>query len=119
MERAFELGIDVPRTLEGWAEFFPRYTRLPWLQGKSHARMQTMREYLRLAFHRVPIGVRHRNSLERLMHAAIMRPARWRLDHDCYAFPFELRLKERMDRFFLPPKPKVDAQRLSTEVVTC
>ncbi len=119
MERAFELGIDVPQTLEGWADFFPRYTMLPWLKGKAHARVQTMREYLRLAFHRVPIGVRHRNSLERLLHAMIMGPARWRLDHDCYAFPFELHLKNRVDEWFKPPKPKIDAHRLSAEVVTC
>ena len=38
MERAFELGIDVPKTLEGWADFFPRYTVLPWLKGKKHQR---------------------------------------------------------------------------------
>ena len=36
MERAFELGIDVPKSLEGWSDFFPRYTVLPWLKGKKH-----------------------------------------------------------------------------------
>src|SRR5579862_177981 len=49
MQHAFELGIQVPTTLEGWVEFFPRYTILPWLKGKSHQRVQTMREYLRIA----------------------------------------------------------------------
>ncbi len=38
MQRAFELGIHVPKTLEGWADFFPRYTMLPWLNGRKHAR---------------------------------------------------------------------------------
>ena len=33
MKRAFELGIEVPKTLAGWADFFPRYTVLPWLKG--------------------------------------------------------------------------------------
>ena len=56
MKRAFELGIEVPKTLEGWADFFPRYTVLPWLKGRDHVRVQNMREYMRVAFHRVPIG---------------------------------------------------------------
>ena len=56
MKRAFELGIEVPKTLEGWADFFPRYTVLPWLKGREHERLQIMREYMRVAFHRVPIG---------------------------------------------------------------
>ena len=56
MKRAFELGIEVPKTLEGWADFFPRYTVLPWLKGRKHRELQNMREYLRIAFHRVPVG---------------------------------------------------------------
>ena len=119
MERAFELGIDVPKSLEGWADFFPRYTTLPWLKGSAHHRVQVMRDYLRVAFHRVPIGVRHRNSLERLVYAMIAIPARWRLDHDFYALPFELYLKKGIDQWFQPPKPKVDAHRLQAEPVTC
>ena len=54
MQRAFELGIDVPKTFEGWSDFFPRYTTLPWLKGRAHQRVQVMRDYLRAAFHRVP-----------------------------------------------------------------
>jgi radical SAM superfamily enzyme YgiQ (UPF0313 family) len=119
MNKAFELGIDVPKTFEGWADFFPRYTTLPWLKGRSHARVQVMRDYLRAAFHRVPIGLRHRNSLERLVHGMIAAPARWRLDHDVYAFPFELYLKDRVDRLLKPPKSKVDAHRLEAEPVQC
>src|SRR5712692_5211357 len=46
MQRAFELGIEVPKSLEGWADFFPRYTVLPWLQGRKHRELQTMRDYL-------------------------------------------------------------------------
>ena len=119
MERAFELGIDVPKTFEGWADFFPRYTTLPWLKGRAHRRVQTMRDYLRVAFHRVPIGVRHKNSLERLVYSMIAMPARWRLDHDFYALPLELHLKNRVDAWFTPLKPSVDAHRLQAEPVTC
>ena len=55
MQKAFEFGIDVPKTLEGWVDFFPRYTILPWLKGRKHSDVQKMREYLRVAFNRVPI----------------------------------------------------------------
>jgi anaerobic magnesium-protoporphyrin IX monomethyl ester cyclase len=119
MQRAFELGIEVPRTLEGWVDFFPRYTMLPWLKGKQHRDVQTMREYLRVAFNRIPIGVRRKGMLQRVVHGMIGVPARWRLDHDFYAFPFELWLKDWANRVVAPPKAKVDAQRLEAEVVTC
>jgi len=119
MQRAFELGIDVPKTLEGWSDFFPRYTRLPWLNGKKHQEIQTMREYLRVAFNRVPIGVQRKHPIPRLIHELISIPARWRLDHHFYSFPFELWLKNSANRFFPAPKAKVDAHKLQPEAVTC
>src|SRR5262245_34871942 len=30
-QRAEELGVAVPKSLEGWVDYFPRYTVLPWL----------------------------------------------------------------------------------------
>jgi anaerobic magnesium-protoporphyrin IX monomethyl ester cyclase len=119
MERAFELGIQVPTTLEEWVEFFPRYTVLPWLKGQKHRKVQVMREYLRVAFQRVPIGIQRRNVLQRIVHGSIGIPARWRLDHGFYALPFELWIKDWVNRAIAPPKPKVDAQMLEAEVVQC
>jgi radical SAM superfamily enzyme YgiQ (UPF0313 family) len=119
MQKAFELGIDVPKTLEGWVDFFPRYTVLPWLKGRKHEEVQIMREYLRVAFNRVPIGVHRKNSLQRLVHGMIEVPARWRLDHNLFSFPFELWLKNLANRIAEPPKAKVDAHKLATEAVTC
>lgn len=119
MKRAFELGIQVPKTFEGWADFFPRYTVLPWLKGQQHQRVQRMREYLRVAFNRVPIGVQKKHPVNRLVHKTISLPARWRLDHDVYAAPVELWLKNKANVLFPAAKPKVDAQQLSTEVVSC
>src|SRR5580704_1270389 len=78
MQRAFELGIHVPKTLEGWVDFFPRYTTLPWLKGKEHERLQTMREYLRLAFNRIPIGSFQRTRTQQWLRRAVETPARWR-----------------------------------------
>jgi anaerobic magnesium-protoporphyrin IX monomethyl ester cyclase len=119
MQRAFELGIEVPKSLEGWADFFPRYTVLPWLRGRKHRELQTMRDYLRIAFNRIPIGKQRKHPLNRAVHGLIGVSARWRLDHNFYKFPVELWLKNAVNRILQPPKPKVDAQQLSSEPVTC
>ena len=119
MERALELGIDVPKRLEDWADFFPRHTVLPWLKGSEHQRLQTMREYMRVAFQRVPIGRQPKRMLAERLHQWIGAPARWRLDHDFYAAPVELWLKDAVNRWLPPPKPKVDAKQLSAEVAAC
>jgi radical SAM superfamily enzyme YgiQ (UPF0313 family) len=119
MTRAFELGIQVPKTFEGWADYFPRYTTLPWLNGAKHRRVQVMREYMRLAFNRVPIAKSTKHPINRAIHNAIGVSARWRLDHDVFAAPFELSLKNAANRWFPPLKPKVDAHQLSQEVVSC
>ena len=117
MRHAAELGIRTPEAMEGWADFFPRYTVLPWLNGHQHRRVQTMREYLRVAFNRVPIAADRRHHVTRMMHNAIGIPARWRLDHDFYGFPIEIWLKNAAGRIFEPPKPCVDARQLATEVL--
>ena len=119
MQRAFELGIEVPKTLEGWVDFFPRYTTLPWLKGKQHRELQTMRDYLRIAFNRIPIGVTQKSTLQRVVHGMIGVPARWRLDHDFYSLPFEIWLKDLANRLAESPKAKVDAHQLQAEAVTC
>jgi len=119
MDRAFELGIDVPKSLEGWSDFFPRYTVLPWLKGEKHREVQTMREYLRLAFNRAPIAKLDKTWLNRTAHELLSFPARWRLDHDFYKYPVELWVKDLVNQVISPPKPKIDAKRLASEPVTC
>ena len=112
MDRIAELGVHTPDTFEGWADFFPRYTKLPWLDGKDHKELQVMRDYLRIAFDRIPIKADRRSRFMRAAQKCISLPARWRLDHGVYGFPIELwlndKLKERMPGF----KPVVDAKRL-------
>ncbi|MEI9811449.1 MAG: radical SAM protein [Acidobacteriota bacterium] len=119
MDRAFELGVQVPQRLEDWADFFPRYTVLPWLNGAEHRRLQVMRDYLRLAFNRIPIRREQKGGFSRRMHDWIAGPARWRLDHDVYAMPFELWMKDTVNRWLPPVKAKVDAQQLTSEPVAC
>jgi anaerobic magnesium-protoporphyrin IX monomethyl ester cyclase len=119
MERAFELGIDVPKSLEGWSDFFPRYTVLPWLKGERHKQVQSMREYLRMAFNRVPVSQMSKGWVNRLAHSVLSLPARWRLDHHFYKFPVEIGLKNFVNQVISPPKPKVDPDPLTSEAVTC
>jgi hypothetical protein len=91
---------------------------LPWLKGKEHARVQTMREYLRVAFDRIPIAADRRNKLRRALHECLGYPARWRLRHDVYAFPIELWAREKLSRIVALAKPSVDAKRLEPAAQT-
>jgi len=119
MNQARELGIDVPISLEGWADFFPRYTVLPWLRGKDHRRLQVMRDYLRIAFDRVPIAADTRRPVVKALQKMISVPARWRLDHDFYALPAELWINDRLKKLKVVPKPAVDAKRLEPSEASC
>ena len=79
-----------PTRFEGWADFFPRYTKLPWLNGRDHqptagnARLPA--HCLRSHSHRGGHGA---NRITRLAQKCISLPARWRLDHG--ALPFSRR----------------------------
>jgi anaerobic magnesium-protoporphyrin IX monomethyl ester cyclase len=119
MEQAKELGIHVPDSLEGWADFFPRYTVLPWLGGREHKRLQIMRDYLRIAFDRVPIAADTRKRSTRIVQKLLSFPARWRLDHDSYGLPVELWLNNKLKRRMPAFKPAVDAKRLEPAVGAC
>lgn len=112
MHHAEENGIEVPDSLEGWADYFPRYTVLPWLKGKAHDRVQVMRDYLRMAFDRVPISKVDTSSAVQILQKSLAYPARWRLDHDIYGLPIEVWINQKIKRFVSVAKPKVDAKQL-------
>jgi radical SAM superfamily enzyme YgiQ (UPF0313 family) len=120
MEHAAEIGIEVPKSLEGWVDFFPRYTQLPWMKGKDHHRLQVMRDYLRIAFDRRPISADRRGPITRAIQKSLSIPARWRLDREAFAFPAELWINDRIKRH-IASKPAVDAKRLEPATVeaTC
>ncbi len=113
MDRANEIGIEVPTTFEGWVDFFPRYTELPWLKGREHQRLQVMRDYLRIAFDRIPIRAQRRGVVTRIAQKCISLPARWRLRRDVYAAPVELWINEKLKKR-MALKPAVDAKRIQT-----
>ena len=89
--------------MEEWADFFPKYTVLPWLRGGEHRRVQAIRDFIRVAFRRELIGRFRKHWAARLVYRAIRRTARWRLDHDFYGFPIEVWLKRLADKLPLTP----------------
>jgi radical SAM superfamily enzyme YgiQ (UPF0313 family) len=113
--RAKELGIEVPHSLEGWVDYFPRYTALPWLKGKEHQRVQRMRDYLRIAFDRAPIAAAGPGKFARAVKHLTAFPARWRLDHDFYGYPLELWANRMLNNLVKLPKPRVDAKMMGPE----
>ena len=110
--QAQQLGIELPKSLEGWVDYFPRYTVLPWLKGKDHQRVQTMRDYLRIAFDRDPIAKNGPGRLAKAVQHLTAYPARVRLNHDFYRFPVELWVNRQLKNIVKLPKPNVDAKTL-------
>ncbi len=87
-------ALHVPDSLEGWVDFFPRYTKLPWSNGRDHQELQVMRDYIRIAFDRVPISADTRTPYHQActeMRLAARAVAS--LDHSAYRFPVELWLQ--------------------------
>jgi radical SAM superfamily enzyme YgiQ (UPF0313 family) len=113
--QAAQLGIEVPRSFEGWVDYFPRYTVLPWLKGSAHQRVQTMRDYLRIAFDRAPIAANGPGKLAKAVQHLTAYPARWRLDHDFYAMPVELWVNRTLKNIVRLPKPNVDAKPMGPD----
>ena len=116
--QAAALGIDVPKTLEDWVKYFPRYTVLPWLNGRDHQRVQTMRDYLRIAFDRSPIAANGPGRFARAVQHLTAYPARMRLNHDFYSFPIELWLNRQLKNIVKLPKPSVDAKTMGPETAS-
>jgi len=107
-----QLGIEIPTSLEGWVDYFPRYTVLPWLKGRDHRRVQTMRDYLRIAFDRAPIAKNGPGRFAKTIQHLTAYPARARLNHDFYSFPVELWINRQLKNIVKLPKPNIDAKRL-------
>ena len=85
---AVEMGVREPESLKEWAEFYPKFQRLPWLNESDHRHIQRMREYIRIGFgaHRI----RRRSSLRERIVRLLEPAARARLKADLYSVPVEL-----------------------------
>ena len=85
--KAVELGLKAPGTLEEWGVFYPKFQRLPWLDEATHARIQRIREYIRIGYGATPI----RRSRAREIVLRLLAPAaRLRMRMDQFSVPVEL-----------------------------
>jgi len=87
---AVERGVREPGSLEEWAGFHPKVQVLPWLQGKKHARIQRIRDYIRMGYSARQMVVVRRRGWRGLAQAALRRLARWRLRSLLIQFPLEV-----------------------------
>jgi radical SAM superfamily enzyme YgiQ (UPF0313 family) len=76
---AVERGVREPQTLEEWAAFYPKVQVLPWLQGKPHARIQRIRDYIRIGYSSRQMVVAPPRGLKGVLQRTLRRLARWRL----------------------------------------
>jgi anaerobic magnesium-protoporphyrin IX monomethyl ester cyclase len=94
--QAVSMGLREPDSLEQWAEFYPKFQRLPWIDSNTHRQIQRMREYIRIAYGAAP--VRPRSSLREAAHRVLAPVARARLSRDHYEVPVELWALKSMSR---------------------
>jgi radical SAM superfamily enzyme YgiQ (UPF0313 family) len=87
---AVSRGVREPQSLEEWAEFYPKVQVLPWLQGAKHARIQRLRDYIRLGYTAGQIVVEQGGGLRGLARRGLRAAARWRLRAQHIRFPFEI-----------------------------
>lgn len=83
-------GVAEPRTLEEWAAFHPRVQVLPWLQGAAHARIQRIRDYIRIGYSSRQMVIAEPRGLKGLLRRALRGLARWRLRTLLVQWPLDL-----------------------------
>lgn len=87
---AVERGVREPQSLEEWAAFYPKIQRLPWLQGARHARIQRIRDYIRMGYSSRQMVVEPKRGWRGLAERLLRRLARSRLRSLLIEVPFEL-----------------------------
>jgi anaerobic magnesium-protoporphyrin IX monomethyl ester cyclase len=100
-------GVREPQSLEEWAEFYPKVQVLPWLQGAKHARIQRLRDYIRLGYTAGQIVVERGGGLRGLARRALRAAARWRLRAQRVRFPLEI-WAVRAYRFLRPAPLRIN-----------
>ena len=74
--------------MEEWADFYPKFQRLPWIDDKRHARIQRMRDYIRIAYGMD--SIRRKSRLRQGVNTVLAPIARARLGAHRYDIPIEL-----------------------------
>lgn len=87
---SIDRGLVPPATLEEWADFYPRLQVLPWLNGKKHARLQAIRQYIRFGYHQVKVGERQHSWRHRLLLKSFRPSAQYRVRKHQFNFPIEV-----------------------------
>jgi radical SAM superfamily enzyme YgiQ (UPF0313 family) len=85
--KAVALGLREPQSLEEWGLFYPKFQRLPWLDDVTHARIQRIREYIRIGYGTTPI---RRSKAREIVLRFLAPAARLRLRMDKLSVPVEL-----------------------------
>lgn len=83
-------GVSEPRTLEEWAAFYPKVQVLPWLDGRAHARIQRIRDYIRLGYSSRQMVVSEPRGLHGAVRRGLRALARWRLRTLLVHWPLDL-----------------------------
>ena len=87
---AVRLGVREPRSLEEWAAFYPKIQKLPWLEGKAHARVQRIRDYIRIGYSARKMVVHRPEGFKDLVRLGLQGLARFRLRRLALGFPIEV-----------------------------
>ncbi len=87
---AVRLGVQEPRSLEDWAIFYPKIQKLPWLKGKAHARVQRIRDYIRIGYSARKMVVHRPDGFKDLVRRGLQGMARFRLRRLAVGFPIEV-----------------------------
>ena len=85
--QAIERGVREPQTLEEWADFHPKIQVLPWLNGVRHARIQRIRDYIRMGYSARQMVITAPTGWRAWARASLRRLARWRLRLMWVRFP--------------------------------
>jgi radical SAM superfamily enzyme YgiQ (UPF0313 family) len=88
--QAVAQGVQEPRSLEEWAEFHPKVQVLPWLSGARHARIQRIREYIRIGYSARQMVVEAPRGLRGRARALLRGLARFRLRSLLIRVPVEV-----------------------------
>ncbi len=87
---AVRRGVSEPQTLEDWAVFYPKIQVLPWLQGARHARVQRIRDYIRIGYSARHMVVHRPHGPRAAARRVLQRLARWRLRTMKVQWPVEV-----------------------------
>jgi anaerobic magnesium-protoporphyrin IX monomethyl ester cyclase len=87
---AVRLGVQEPKALEEWAVFYPKIQKLPWLTPKAHARIQRIRDYIRIGYSARKMVVHRPQGFKDMVRRGLETLARLRLRRLVMGFPIEV-----------------------------